>query len=174
MKLFYASYELEADAPMNAVAQALKRPGALLKVQFDAGRTGYADCHAWPELGDLPLPQQLDSLASSSLTPITRCALEWAKVDAEARFEGKALLTQEGILKNHYLISDLISWTSDQTDKIEDQGFTHVKLKVGRQSEAEAEALCRLFSHSSLKLRLDFNETLTPIAFGLFCGRSKH
>lgn len=35
------------------------RPGALVQVEFGKDLIGYADCHPWPELGDLFLPDQL-------------------------------------------------------------------------------------------------------------------
>ena len=168
MKVFYSLYDLEAYAPVNSATQTLKRPGALLKVWFEEGRIGYADCHAWPELGDLPLQKQLDLLAADSLTPITSCALECAKIDADARLEGKAILNQSSIPKSHYLVTNLCSLTACQVQRIVDQGFTHVKLKVGRQTDAEGEAIHSLFHDSSLKLRLDFNECLTPVAFRCF------
>lgn len=168
MKVFYSFYDLEAYAPVNSAAHALKRPGALLKVWFEEGRMGYADCHAWPELGDLPLQQQLDLLAAGNLTPITSCALEWAKIDADARLEGKTILSQRSIPKSHYLITNLCSLTAGQVKSIFDQGYTHVKLKVGRHTDAEVEAIHSLFHDSSLKLRLDFNESLTPAAFRCF------
>ena len=53
-------------------------------------------------------------------------------------------------------------------EKISAQGYTHVKLKVGRQIDAEGEAILKLFDQSPLKLRLDFNVALTPSSFDVF------
>jgi O-succinylbenzoate synthase len=35
------------------------RQGALLKIVFADHLVGYADCHPWPELGDIPLAEQV-------------------------------------------------------------------------------------------------------------------
>ena len=83
MKISFSSYALAA-----------KRQGALLKVEFEEGMIGYADCHPWPELGDVPLQEQLHLLARAEKTALTACALEWALLDATARKVKKPLLNQ--------------------------------------------------------------------------------
>ena len=165
MNMTCAFYELEAHHSLNAVSSALKRQGALLKVVFKAGVVGYADCHPWPEMGDLPLTQQLKCLARGELTPITRCALEFAKLDAKARLEGKQILASQPIPRSHFLITALLDLTPQGVQQVIRQGYTRVKLKMGRHLDQEIQCLHSLFSNSSLKLRLDFNETLSPAAF---------
>jgi O-succinylbenzoate synthase len=171
MNIACAFYTLEAGHSLNAASSALKREGALLKVIFEPGLMGYADCHVWPELGDLPLKEQLKLLAQGQFTPITRCALEFAKVDAEARLEGKRVLANRPLPSSHFLISSFLDWTPEQVEHIMKQGYTHVKLKMGRYIELEIDCLHSLFLNSSLKLRLDFNETLTFSAFRHFLHR---
>lgn len=168
MNISYSLYELESDASLNAVSNGKTREGALLRVQFEEGMTGYADCHSWPELGDLPLQRQLDLLSSREMTPITRCALESAREDAKARFSGKPILKQGGIPRSHFLISDIHRSNAEQLKKLTAQSFTHVKIKMGRQVKEEGEKLVSLFQDSPLKVRLDFNETLNPAVFRSF------
>lgn len=150
----YSLYELEGKSSKG------NRQGALLKVQFEES-IGYADCFSWPELGDLPLKRQLELLSSDQLTPITQCALELAKSDAKARASCQSL---NQVPKSHFLITDLLQATTIPN------GFTHVKMKIGRQIEKEIEKLLT-FQDSPLKLRLDFNETSTPKIFRQFLSR---
>lgn len=168
MNIFFSRYELETGRPLNALSYSSKREGALLKIVFREGITGYADCHAWEELGDRPLQQQLTLLASEEWTPITRSALEWSKRDAEARTAGKTILNRCSIPKSHWLVPDLHLLTAERVDEITMQGFTHVKFKLGRHIEREGELLLTLFKGSSLMLRLDCNEALTCSAFHSF------
>jgi O-succinylbenzoate synthase len=150
---------------LSVTSSALKRPGALLQVAFDSGMSGYADCHAWPELGDLPVQQQLINLAQGKYTPLTRCAMEFATLDAQNRSCGKSVFDHASIPSSHFLVTDMFDWTSQHVQQIIQQGYTHVKLKVGRNLEREIEGLHALFSNTSLKLRLDFNEALTLYPF---------
>ena len=162
MKISFSLYELET------ISSGLKRPGALLQITFPSGKTGFADCFVWPELGDLPLKQQLDQLAAGVLTPITSCAIELAKIDADARSDKKMILSKTPLPRSHLLITDLLNCTCEEVQKVMQQGFTHVKLKVGRSLDQEAKKIHELFSNASLKLRLDFNEMLTADQFAIY------
>lgn len=164
----YSLYELESKSALNAVSEGVKRQGALLKVEFEDGTAGYADCFSWPELGDLPLKRQLELLAVGQLTPITSSALALAQIDAKARSNQEPLL--KDIPESHFLLSDLGSFDATMLEKIVRERFTHIKIKLGRQIDLEVEKLF-LFKDSSLKLRLDFNETATPSTFRLFLQR---
>lgn len=168
MKIFVSFYELEAAYSLNAASAVSQRKGALLKIDFSEGKAGYADCFPWPELGDLSLEQQLDRLARGELTPITRCALEFAKIDAQFRFEGIGCLTSSFFPRSHFLITDLLNCSSQEVQTLIQQGYSHVKVKMGRHIEQEAKRLLELFSKTSLKLRLDFNETLNGDRFAQF------
>lgn len=106
MKIAYAPYGLEANHSLSVTSSTLKREGALLKVAFDSGMVGYADCHAWPELGDLPIKQQLAHLTQGELTPLTRCALEFASIDAQYRSQSKNVLMHQRVPNSHFF-SDL-------------------------------------------------------------------
>ncbi len=164
VNIAYSFYELEANHSLNAISSALKRQGVLLKFTFETEKVGYADCHSWPELGDLPLKQQLKALAQGQLTPLTQCALEFAKLDAQARFNKKRLLNHLQIPRSHFLVPYLLDWTAQHTQQVIEQGYTHVKLKVGRHLDQEIQKLHALFLNTPLKLRLDFNESLSTAA----------
>lgn len=161
----YAPYYLQAHKPLNAVSFDLRRHGALLRVTFSSGSTGYADCFAWPELGDLALEGQLESLRKGIYTPVTKSALEWAFLDAQARVEKKSLLEDKIIPKSHFLTSGFAEWSAAEVTDIISQGYTHVKLKIGAAIDRESEAIQRLFSQTPLLLRLDCNESLSLSVF---------
>lgn len=171
MNISYAPYELEANHSLSVTSSALKREGVLLKVSFDSGIVGYADCHPWPEMGDLSLKQQIKKLAQGELTSLTRCALEFASLDAENRSQQKNVLMHQKIPSSHFLVTYIFDWTSQHVQQIIRQGYTHVKLKVGRCIDREVESMHALFLNTSLKLRLDFNESLTSEAFRHFLQR---
>lgn len=158
MKIFCSSYELRSIAS--------KRDGVLLKVDFGEGKVGYADCHVWPELGDLPLQKQLNLLSNEELTPITQYALEWARCDAEARDKNVPLVRKS--CQSHYLITDLFSMNGEKLQTIAQQDFTHLKIKVGKDLANEVRLLKALFRDPPFKLRLDFNECLTATSFRRF------
>lgn len=170
MKIAYTNYELQASHSLNALAKDLKRQGALLRVTFAPDLIGYADCHPWTELGDVPLKEQLECLRHQQFTPLTRGAVALAQIDAQARSQGQSLF-QHAVPASHFLVTNLLEWTSAHVHKIEQQGYTHVKFKVGRHPSEEAHHLLKLCASSFLKIRLDFNETLTLTSFQQFLRR---
>ena len=174
MKVAYSLYELisKHQNPLSSTSHA--RQGALIKFTFSSDRIGYADCHTWPELGDLPLKQQLNLLARNEFTSITRNALEFAKIDSESRLQGKPVLNLNEYPQSHFLITHLQVLTIDHLQHISQQGYTHIKLKMGACLEQEENCLLSLFKHSDLKLRLDFNEKLDFKTFRNFLNRIQH
>lgn len=138
-----------------------KRRGALLKIQFQDGLIGYSDCHPWSELGDPPLEDQLRALKTNKWTNLLESSLAFARLDAEARHQKKSLFTQKKIPQSHFLIMDVLDTHSEDIEKILLQGFTHIKIKMGTTPEQEVARVIELFSNSSLKIRLDFNEKLS-------------
>lgn len=169
MKIEYVLYDLVAHHSLNSISSSIKREGALLKVQFSLDLVGYADCFSWSELGDLPLKEQLKRLAKGQLTKISRCALELAYIDAQARSKNKSVFDHSfSIPKSHFLITDFLNSTLDKIQKITQQGYTHLKIKVGRDLIDEIKKLQELFLNTPLRLRLDFNESLTLTTFSHF------
>lgn len=157
MKIEYCYYTL--NSKINP--QKPPRRGALLRVVFNDGLIGYADCHPWPELGDHSVIEQLRGLQQRDVTPLMRCSLVFARLDAEARHEKKSLMAGLKVPLSHYLIMDLLSMDSSHIDQIIAQGFTHVKIKLGEHLPQEAAHLLKLFLDSPLKIRLDLNEKLS-------------
>jgi O-succinylbenzoate synthase len=115
---------------------AIARPGAREGALIRAA-DGFADLHPWPELGDAPLDEQLARLARGETLP----ALHHARVDAEARARGVSLFDGLTIPESH--------WPGDDPP----DAFDTVKLK-GVQSIPPR-----------VRLRIDFNATLTPEEF---------
>ncbi len=171
MKTHFFRYELVPWGPLGSIASAQSRHGSLLKVQFIDGTCGYADCLPWPELGDLPLDVQLRLWREGHFTELMKRSLHFAQVDARARSAGKSLWTQLEIPLSHALITDLRQLTPDGLSLLSEQGFTHLKVKVGVRPLDEAKWLLELdnfLKRFHLKVRLDFNSALSFEAFQLF------
>lgn len=165
MKISYSPYLLTFQRGGSV------RAGALLKVCFGEDLIGYADCHPWPEIGDEPLKAQLHGLSQGKWTPLIRSALESAFLDAQARVQKKSLLDQKMIPRSHFLGLNLLEWAVQDSKRVQQEGFTHIKFKVGKQLEREIEQLLGLFKDSSLKIRLDFNLCTTCESFTAFLKR---
>lgn len=165
MKISFSPYQLKYLSRVGL------REGALLKVEFERGIIGYADCHPWPEVGDLPLKEQMDAIKNGMDTRLINCAFENAKLDADARLHGLSLLDKIKIPLSHFLGFNVLDWTNDCSDRIISEGFTHVKFKIGKQLDKEIEQLLNIFRFSVLKLRLDFNYALNFEEFEYFLRR---
>ena len=134
------------------------RSGALIKVSFEDGTTGYADLHPWTEFGHAPLGEHLASLTAGQPTHLVNLALRHARTDAAARRAGVSLFDGLPEVGSHALFTD---WTTAPRSAFEQcvaEGYTAVKLKVGRSPQHEAEALNQL-TDLSLHWRLDANAT---------------
>lgn len=169
MSIAYSPYTLQWRGTYPSF-----RKGALVRVRFPSLGVGYADCHPWPELGDLPLEEQLQSLITGKLTALTAGTWQYAKREAEARGRGVSLLNQKTTVKSHFLITDLCQLTGEDLSQLAKEGYTHLKIKLGKRLEEETKQLLSLFFSSSFILRLDFNERLTFSAFRLFLEKIVH
>ncbi|HEX7149956.1 MAG TPA: enolase C-terminal domain-like protein [Thermoanaerobaculia bacterium] len=136
MDLWYWRYTLTPRTRLSAVARPGPREGALLRVG-----DGYADVHPWPELGDLPLDEQLARLARGATTRLTSASLVCAELDGQARVAGRSLFAGLTIPLSH--------WTGEDAP----DAFDTVKLKGIPASWPDK------------RLRLDFNATLTAEEF---------
>ncbi|MEA2237404.1 MAG: hypothetical protein QOC81_2128 [Thermoanaerobaculia bacterium] len=135
-EIWYCPYALIPRRALSAIAAAGPRHGALIRVDG-----GYADIHPWPELGDAPLDEQLAGLARGETTPLTAASLRFAAIDAAARREGRNVFDGLTIPPSHWPGADPPS------------GFDTVKLK-------SIDVI-----PDRLRLRIDFNDTLTPDEF---------
>jgi O-succinylbenzoate synthase len=132
----YWPYELTPKRRLSAVANAGPRRGALIRVNG-----GVADVHPWPELGDLPLDEQLSLLARGETTPLTKASLSFASIDAAARRDRRNLFNGLTIPPSH--------WPGPDPPP----DFDTVKLK-------SIDVI-----PDRVRLRIDFNATLTAEEF---------
>lgn len=168
MKVFYHVYELKPLADLNAVSASKTRQGALVKIAWTNGKTGYADLHPWPELGDEPLQEQLLRLKSLKLTPLSEQTVWFAKRDANARAENRTLWAAGVQVKNNDLINDVTRLEIGYLDEIVKRGFTTVKIKCGRDLEAESRLINTVAGRGDLFIRMDFNGVGTMATFERF------
>jgi O-succinylbenzoate synthase len=141
----YWRYELIPKRRLSAIAVDGPRCGALLRIGG-----GYADVHPWPELGDVSLDDQLALLARGETTRLTKASLAFASIDAAARRDGRSLFDGLTIPPSH--------WPGpDPPD-----GFDTVKLK----------SIDTIPEH--VRVRIDFNATLTPEEFVRIAGTLPH
>jgi len=129
-------YALTPKRRLSAVAADGVRQGALIRVNG-----GVADVHPWPELGDLPLDDQLARFARGETTPLTQASLAFASIDAAARRDGRNLFDGLTIPPSH--------WPGPDPPP----AFETVKLK-------SIDVI-----PDRVRLRIDFNATLTAEEF---------
>jgi O-succinylbenzoate synthase len=168
VKIQLSPYTLVLKNPLGR-AQTGTRHGTLLRVEFPEG-PGYADLHPWPEIGDVPIEEQLDLLKSGRHTALTRRTLEFAKRDAEARARKVSLLAGLSIPPSHYLVTE--SGTQEAINAYE-TGFRFFKLKLSPDlelAEKRFSSLCKALP-AEARIRLDFNELLELEAFHQFLTR---
>jgi L-alanine-DL-glutamate epimerase and related enzymes of enolase superfamily len=145
-------------AHLNSAMNIGDRKGALLKLQWPDGLIGYSDLHPWPELGDDSLDKQISDLKRGRLTPMVEQSIWLARRDAVARRDKKNLLDTTIRLKNNFIISDIGSVQTGLFDELRKEGFTQIKLKVGKDLEKERDFVT-LCASAGFKLRLDFNSS---------------
>lgn len=155
MKIWTHHYTLQ---PGSNPARAARGPrhGALIKVEFADGASGYADLHPWTEFGHAPLDEHLASLNTDRPTQLASVALRHARTDAAARRAGMSLFDGLPKVCSHALFTD---WTSAPRSMFEQcvaQGYTAAKLKVGHHPAREAASLNEL-ANLPLCWRLDAN-----------------
>lgn len=171
-KVKHSLYELVGKRNIQSKQSYASRQGALLQVEFEDGTVGYADCHPWEELGDLPLKTQLELLSTGRCTRLTARSIHYAKIDAKARANKANVLKNCKIPSSHYLISNLDSAALDEAAKAWKNGFTHIKIKLGKELNKEEELLKKLAQAlPEVKLRLDFNSKLNRDQFIMFLDR---
>lgn len=171
MKIRHSFYELICRRPIESKKTYNARKGALLQVEFDDGTIGYADCHPWEELGDLPLQTQLDLLKNGRCTRLTARSIYFAKADAKARANKQNLLESRKIPMSHYLISQLDQSCLEEIKTAWNSGFTHFKIKMGKEQRHEELVREIVKQWPSAKLRLDFSSKLSRDEFISFLDR---
>jgi O-succinylbenzoate synthase len=138
------------------------RTGALLKIEFAGIGLGYSDLHPWPEFGEPFLEAHLHSLASQTPTPLAARAIHNAMIDARARQNKNNLLHGiENITNNALILDVLAERPTNYLQKLEQECFTHLKIKVGQNPSLEIFEIKNILAASHLFLRLDANGKLT-------------
>jgi O-succinylbenzoate synthase len=136
MRVWFHRYALVPKRPLGGIARAGAREGALLRFG-----DGFADLHPWPELGDPPLDVQLGMLSRGETTAQIIASRTLAEADANARRRGVSLFHGLTIPQSH--------WPGRNPPP----EFDTAKVKG-------AEGL-----PDGVRLRLDFNSTLSPESF---------
>ncbi len=144
-----SAYSLTSVAALNAVSQKNRHEGVLIRVG-----DGYGCVHPWPELGDLPVAEQLDRLRSGRSTPLIAQALKCAEADGSARREGRSLF-QTPVPKSHWLILP-----GDDPGMAQEQGFGTAKIKIGRNLVEESRVIGD-WAAAGFRVRLDANESFS-------------
>ncbi|MGE0529137.1 MAG: hypothetical protein AB7G93_11095 [Bdellovibrionales bacterium] len=136
------------------------RDGALLKVEWAVGQVGYSDLHPWPEFGEPSLEEQLQSLAYLKLTPLAEKSLEFNYQDREYRLLKRSAFLGLILPRSHRLILNLTSLDTLQLNEWQSAGYTHLKVKMGKDLKRETETLTQLALASPLQWRIDLNGRL--------------
>ena len=169
MKIRTHHYELH-PGPDPTRAAAGPRCGALLKIVFEDGTTGFADLHPWTEFGHAPLADHLASLTTDQPTSLAKLAVRHARTDAAARRAGVSLFTGLPEVRSHALFTDWISAPREIFQQCAAAGYTAAKLKIGRHPNAEIEKLNQL-ADFPLRWRLDANSSFDPASLDAWLRR---
>jgi len=155
VKIWTHHYTLQ---PGSDPARAARGPhkGALLRIEFDDETIGYADLHPWEEFGHAPLTEHLASLGTDKPTPLANLALRHARTDAAARRANLSLFDGLPEVRSHALFTDWVAAPRSAFEQCAAEGYTAVKLKIGREPQREVGALNTL-SDLTLRWRLDAN-----------------
>ena len=136
MRVWIHRYRLVPKRSLGASARPGPRDGALLRFG-----DGFADLHPWPELGDPPLDEQLAVLSRGGTTRQIAASMRLAAADADARRRGVSLFAGLTIPASHWPGSD----PPAEFDTAKVKGAAGLPDRV--------------------RLRIDFNLTLSPQAF---------
>lgn len=115
MKIWLYRYELQS------------RQGALLKIEWSPGQTGFSDLHPWPSLGDQKLEEHIQSLEEMKFTPLAARSVQFNLRDSEYRRMGRNAFLGLGLPTTHHLLREPA--TEKQAREWTAEGFTHLKTK---------------------------------------------
>jgi len=154
-KPLISRYRLRSRELLNAVSGRRDFDGVLIRVG-----EGYGCIHPWPELGDPPLEKCLADLAGARRWPVVRRAIRCAEYDAAARSREESLFEEMEVPRSHATLPLADVAVAEQAVEA---GFTHLKLKCGRDAGKERACIEAIAdAHPTVRWRLDFNETLEP------------
>src|SRR5262245_36435950 len=136
MKVWVHGYQLTPKVPAGT-----PRKGALLKVEWALGQIGYSDLHPWPEFGEAPLDAHLEQLSSMKFSRLAEVSLEFNYIDREFRLMKRNAFLGLIIPRSHKLVVDIGAVRGQDLNHWEKEGYSHVKVKMGRDLVAETAAL---------------------------------
>ena len=170
MKCWISPYKLYPQTHLNAQVNQGERAGALVKVEFDIDRVGYADFHQPELLAGLNQFDNLKTIRSSANSIEFRRSIEIAKRDADESY----LFDSNLKIRNHFLITDIESFSYLDFLFYESNGFNRFKVKMGRSLRKETNALKELVEKSSANtyFRLDFNASVDKADFKLWIKKN--
>lgn len=150
--IYYWPYVLRSRNRLNAASYRREFEGALIRVG-----DGVGCIHPWPELGDASLDRQLAKLAAGESTRLVASALDCARLDGEARGEGRSLFAVAGEAmpqpSNHRLVQQ-----GDDPSEWRERGFETAKFKIGPELD-EVCTRVEPWVSQGFRIRLDGNET---------------
>lgn len=166
MRIWTAPYTLSSKTDSGLGVGAAVRMGALLKIENRQGGFGYADLHPWPELGDANLREHLSALRDGKPLSLGARSLALAELDWNARVQRKNAFEGLRVPSSHRLIGSVAVISRDFLTQAATDGFTTLKIKIGRDVSAETRALqAHAGELAKFRLRLDANGAFSMMSF---------
>ena len=147
----FHKYSINFEKAPNSQTTNGEVEGALIKIN-----AGYACIQPWITLGDNDLEYHLESIASNKPTDIAKAAIKCCFIDGKARSNKVDLFQSLTPPKYHLTFNpdDLFNIDPNSINS-----FTHLKIK---SNENFVKILEIINKFSQFKIRLDFNESITP------------
>jgi len=144
---------MQSKSGLNSRSDRTGHEGALIRIG-----DGVGCLHPWRELGDPSLDELLDDLRKGHFfRPIIRSAVKCAMVDGNARRAGVSVFDGVKVPRSHATVVGEV----EMVDAAVRNGFDIVKMKAGRNVDAELELLNAMHvKYPELRWRLDFNNVL--------------
>lgn len=167
-KIWVHRYVLRSHFGLNSRSISLEHPGALIRVEVD-GISGFGCLHPWEVFGDTPLEGLLQELKDGRASRHIRSALKCARHDRVAREKGLHLMNDLRVPRSHGTVVGTGDVGAASIREAVQRGFDTVKLKVGRNPNAEADFVKQLHTEfPELLWRFDANGMLTEGQFDRF------
>jgi o-succinylbenzoate synthase len=160
MKIWIHRYELK---PREAKAK--PRQGVLIKTEWASHQVGYSDLHPWPEFGEPELDEHIRSLHDLKFTSLVENSMEFNYWDREYRLLKRNAFLGLSLPRSHRLVFDLDELNEEQLREWHREGFTHIKVKLGRSLKTETDTLVHMAYATPLMWRVDFNGRITEPDF---------
>ena len=170
-----AEYKLYPKCLLNAKMKSKSsRVGFLIKINFKSLGAGYSDCFSWPELGDIPIQEQISNLANGNYNSQLKKSIYFAYQDAFYRSKELNIFENLVLPKNHFTCTNIDFLKKDFIEKLKIQGFSKIKLKCGHDLLHESNQINNLSNACNeleIKLRLDFNASCSLREITLFLNK---